>query len=108
VGVDVKFNIQDKVMRMTMDNGSNFIKAFVEFGFESGVVPQLPADDSNDDDDSNVEDEEVNFEFPMKEVEALQIINIDETITQSSGDGYDLDQLVDLPKHVQLGRNYGC
>ena len=81
--VRVKFNIQDKVTTTT-DNGSNFVEAFIEFGSESGVVPELPADDSesdsgdndddDDDDESDMEAQEV--EVLVDEADALRVVSV--------------------------------
>lgn len=42
VDVHYKNNIQGKVARVTTDDGSNFVKAFVEFGTETDLLQDIP------------------------------------------------------------------
>jgi len=60
VDIHYKFHLQNKVTRTTTDNGSNFVKAFVQFGSEADVLPIVPepAADRDDDDDGLQDDNE--------------------------------------------------
>lgn len=94
VNVHIKFNIQDKVTRTTTDNASNFVKAFIEFDSEFGVVPELsagPSDESDGDDNggSSVADEDVE--------EVVQVISIADTLDAEGDD----NEVRDLPKHMR-------
>jgi len=67
VQVHERFNIQDKVVRTTTDNGSNFVKAFTQYGGQVDLLPDLDdvaeppeADSDNEDDTAEVDDQHCN------------------------------------------------
>ncbi len=47
------FHLQDKVVRTTTDNGSNFVKSFVQFSTEADVLPIVPGVDEETDPELN-------------------------------------------------------
>ena len=46
--VHSRFNLEGKVVRTTTDNGSIFVKAFVQFSDKATLLPQVPASTSRD------------------------------------------------------------
>jgi len=67
VQVHERFNIQDKVVRTTTDNGSNFVKAFTQYGGQVDLLPDLddvaepPEADSDNEDDTAECDDAINI-----------------------------------------------
>ena len=92
--VHARYNIQDKVTMTTTDNGSNFVKAFVEYGAESGVVPELPYAEADDGNNSDEEDREAEGGC---DGEKVQDISIEEIFPDLAADQFDE---YDLPKHM--------
>ena len=93
--VHARYNIQDKVTMTTTDNGSNFVKAFVEYGAESGVVPELPYAEADDGNNSDEEDREAEGGC---DGENVQDISIEEIFPDLAADQFDE---YDLPKHMR-------
>ena len=96
VGVHAKFNIQQKVTRTTTDNASNFVKAFVDYGAECGIVPDHPVVTSDDDDDEVAKDQETQLDENDDDV--LQVVPVSEVLAVPSPD--DADEY-GLPKHMR-------
>jgi hypothetical protein len=65
--VHCKFNLQDKITRTTTDNGSNFVKAFVQFAETPASLPALDVPPENPEQEAPAlsqfveENEEPNF-----------------------------------------------
>ncbi len=54
-GIHTEFQLQDKVIRTTTDNVSNFVKAFQQFSTEAAVLPAATAEEDLDGDDISID-----------------------------------------------------
>ncbi len=54
-GIHTEFQLQDKVIRTTTDNVSNFVKAFQQFNTEAAVLPAATAEEDLDGDDISID-----------------------------------------------------
>ncbi|XP_048103459.1 uncharacterized protein LOC125297258 isoform X1 [Alosa alosa] len=61
--IHLEYHIQDKVVKTTTDNGSNFLKAFRGFGNHTAVNPELEQDLNDDEDECTPDGEHDDVEF---------------------------------------------
>lgn len=89
--VHSKFSLQDKVTRTTTDNGSNFVKAFVQFGKKPDLLP-TPDFQEEDIVDSDLLEE--GLPEMIEETEPEEFIPVQEVLEQN-------DDISILPKHMR-------
>ncbi|CAI9731009.1 Hypothetical predicted protein [Octopus vulgaris] len=85
VDIHYKFHLQDKVTKNTTDNGKIFVKAFMQFGTEVELLPDIP-EAVADQDMEGVED--VNPE--AGDVDKVKYISVDTILDESSGLGLNM------------------
>jgi hypothetical protein len=96
VNTHYKFHLQTKVTRTTTDNGSNFVKAFVQFGSEADVLPVIPEpnhDDSDEDIDQNDNNQDIdNIDVASEAVSSDQVefISLSAALDDLSNQGHNL------------------
>lgn len=92
-----KFQLQDKVRRTTTDNGSNFVKAFVHFGEDAEVLPEVVPDDGE-----LLEDDPVDFVELVQDPDTIEVqpevIEIEEIFEMGAAGG---GQQNILPAHMR-------
>jgi hypothetical protein len=90
-----KFGLQDKVRRTTTDNGSNFVKAFVQFGSIAEALPALTVvpEDEVDPVDGEQPDEPTLEQFE-EEPETEAFVPVDEALDHAV-------HVAILPKHMR-------
>ena len=79
VDIHYKFNINEKVTRTTTDNGSNFVKAFVQSATEAATLPLPPPSTSSSDDEDQPEDRDDDddpVDHDQDDLEAVEVDNI--------------------------------
>lgn len=91
VDIHYKFHLQDKVTRTTTDNGSNFVKAFVQFGMEVELLPDIHSNP----DMEGVEDVDLDVDHEDGDVGEVEYIPVDAALDESSGLG------LSLPVHMR-------
>jgi hypothetical protein len=89
VDTHYKFHLQDKVTRTTTDNGSNFVKAFVQFGTEAELLPNIPRP-AADSDMEGVEDVDIDVDPEAGSMDEVEYISDEATLEGSSGLGHNL------------------
>ena len=99
-----KFHLEAKVVRLTKDTGSNFVKAFVQFSSEPtlladvNVLPQEDTEDSDDDDGPVFVD--TNADVPVGE--ELEFVGIEGLLEDNFGEAEGDDEMaVPLPPHMR-------
>ena len=87
-----KFHLQEKVTRTTTDNGSNFVKAFVQFGTEAELLPDIPGPAA---DVEGVEDVGLDVDPEAGAMDEVEYISVEAVLDESSS----LDH--NLPVHMR-------
>ena len=92
-----KFQLQDKVRRTTTDNGSNFVKAFVHFGADADVLPEVEPGDPD-----LLEDDSVEFVELVRDPDTVdvqpEVIELEEILEMEEAGG---EQQNILPAHMR-------
>jgi hypothetical protein len=92
--VHCKFGIQEKVTRTTTDNGSNFVKCFVQFASQTEALPALNSPDTVPEDPENELLAEPDLEQFVEEPEEEQYITVENVLEHA------VDAAV-LPVHMR-------
>uniref|UniRef100_A0A0L8H864 Uncharacterized protein n=1 Tax=Octopus bimaculoides TaxID=37653 RepID=A0A0L8H864_OCTBM len=84
VDIHYKLHLQDKVTRTTMDDGKNFVKAFMQFGTETESFPNTP-ETATDLDKEGVEDEDLDMDPKVGQTHSTEAA--DSILKEVSGPG---------------------
>ncbi|KAA0198449.1 hypothetical protein HAZT_HAZT010698 [Hyalella azteca] len=84
VDTHYKFHLQDKVTRTTTDNGSNFVNAFVQFGTEAELLPNIPGP-AADSDMEGVEDVDIDVDPEAGSMDEVEYISVEATLEADEG-----------------------
>lgn len=94
VDTHYKYHIENKVITCTTDNGSNFVKAFVEFGCVADVLPQIDqCPDAESEEVSREDDSEPDSE--SDDVAQLEYISVNAVLDEPTDLG------LKLPIHMR-------
>ncbi|KAK5602736.1 hypothetical protein CRENBAI_001210 [Crenichthys baileyi] len=90
VDIPYKHNLQHKVTRTKTDNGSSFVKAFVQFGTDAELLPDVAEAASTDLDAEDVKDGGQDGNHEAGDVEDIECISVDDILNESSSLGLKL------------------
>ncbi|CAI9729324.1 Hypothetical predicted protein [Octopus vulgaris] len=94
-----KFHLQDEVIKTTTDNGKNFVKAFMQFGTEVELLPNIP-EVAVDTDVEGMEDVALDVQPEAGDEDEVEYISLDAILEESSGLGLNLLMYMKCAAHT--------